>query len=134
VGRGSETILVVEDEELVRDFACRYLEAQGYHCVEAANGKEALEIVQRRGKEIDAVVTDVVMPFMGGRELTERMDALRPGTPVLFISAYTGDEIVRRGLMEPGTPFLQKPFTPAGLATRLRALLDGRSRSLSERS
>jgi two-component system cell cycle sensor histidine kinase/response regulator CckA len=128
-GRGSETVLIVEDEEMVRNFVCRYLEAQGYRCIEASNGRQALEVLERRGSEVDAIVTDVVMPLMGGRELTERVDALRPGTPFLFISAHTGDEIVRRGLMEPGTPFLQKPFTPQALAASIREILDRRASS-----
>jgi len=120
---GSGTVLVVEDEDLVREFACRYLDAHGYRCLEARNGSEALDVVRQRGDEIGAIVTDVIMPVMGGRELKERVAELRPNIPVLFISAYTGDEVIRRGLMEAGAPFLQKPFTPEALATKLRELV-----------
>jgi two-component system, cell cycle sensor histidine kinase and response regulator CckA len=108
----------------VREFACRYLDAHGYQCLDARNGSEALDLVSQRGDEIDAIVTDVIMPVMGGRELRERVAELRPNIPVLFISAYTGEEVIRRGLMEAGAPFLQKPFTPEALAGKLRELLD----------
>jgi PAS domain S-box-containing protein len=121
--RGSGTVLVVEDEDLVREFACRYLDAYGYHCLDARNGSEAVDMVGQRGDEIDAIVTDVIMPVMGGRELRERVAELRPNIPVLFISAYTGEEVIRRGLMEEGAPFLQKPFTPEALSGKLRELL-----------
>lgn len=121
-------VLVVEDEDLVREFACRYLDAYGYHCLDARNGSEALDMVSQRGDEIDAIVTDVIMPVMGGRELRERVAELRPNIPVLFISAYTGEEVIRRGLMEQGAPFLQKPFTPEALASKLRELLGSADR------
>ncbi len=123
IERGSETVLIVEDEELLRRFTCQYLQDQGYRCLEAANGVEALEIVGRRGKELNAILTDVVMPVMGGREMAERVRRLYPDLPVLFISAYAGGDVTRRGLLEPGVPFLQKPFTPQGLVRKLRELL-----------
>jgi two-component system, cell cycle sensor histidine kinase and response regulator CckA len=124
--RGSGTVLVVEDEELVREFTCRSLRARGYRCLEAGTGVEALDLVARGNEAIDAVVSDVVMPGMGGSAMAERLAKLRPEVPVLFISAYTGEEVIRRGLLAPGMPFLQKPFTPDVVAERLRELMDGR--------
>jgi CheY-like chemotaxis protein len=119
----ARTVLVVEDEELVRDFACRLINALGYRCIPAANGAEALEWVQQRGEELHLILTDVVMPMMGGRELAERVARLRPGLPVLYMSAYSADEVARRGLLPPDVPFVQKPFTPAALGHKLRELL-----------
>ena len=121
--RGSGTVLVVEDEELVREFTCRSLRARGYRCLDVATGIEALDLVRRGTEQIDAVVSDVVLPGMGGGAMAERLAELRPTVPVLFISAYTGEEVIRRGLIAPGVPFLQKPFTPDVLAERLRELL-----------
>ena len=113
---GTKSVLVVEDEELVRDFACRLINAQGYRCLQAANGAEALEWVQERGDELDLILTDVVMPVMGGREMADRVARLRPGLPVLYMSAYSAEEVARRGLLPPDVPFVQKPFTPSQLA------------------
>ena len=124
-GRGRGTVLVVEDDDLVREFTCRSLTARGYHCREASTGREALDLVQRGNEQIDAVVSDVVMPGMGGGEMAKQLAELRPAVPVLFFSAYTGDEVIRRGLIAPGVPFLQKPFTPDVLVERLQQLLDG---------
>jgi two-component system cell cycle sensor histidine kinase/response regulator CckA len=126
--RGNETVLVVEDEALVRQFTCQLLQGQGYRCLEAANGTEALDLVQRHGDEINVVVTDVVMPGMGGSVLAEHLAALRPGLPVLFMSAYANEEVIRRGLLNRGASFVQKPFTPAELSRRLRELLTGPGR------
>ena len=120
--RGSGTVLVVEDEAQVRDFTCRVLVSHGYQCVEASNGVEALEVIRERGESIDAVVTDVVMPGMGGGALATRLVELRPWLPVLFTSAYTDEEVVRRGLIKSGAPFLQKPFTPQALVGKLGEL------------
>jgi two-component system cell cycle sensor histidine kinase/response regulator CckA len=122
--RGSGTILVVEDEPQVRDFACRVLTAHGYQCVEATNGEEALEVMQQRGDTIAALVTDVVMPKLGGGALAEQVAKLRPTLPVLFTSAYSPDEVVRRGLIPADAPFLQKPFTPEALVAKLQDLHD----------
>ena len=126
--RGSGTVLVVEDEELVREFTCRSLAARGYRCLGVRTAAEALDVVRQGDEQIDAVVTDVVMPGMGGGQMADRLAELRPSVPVLFISAYTGDEVIRRGLITPGVPFLQKPFTPDVLAERLRELLNGARR------
>jgi CheY-like chemotaxis protein len=80
---------------------------------------------------VDLVITDVVMPEMGGRELAQNLAASEPELPVLFMSGYTGDDVVHRGLLDPGAPFQQKPFTPKGLATKVRAMLDQRHSRLT---
>ncbi len=129
--RGSGTVLVVEDEEQVRDFTCRVLAAHGYRCVEANNGVEALGIMGAGGEKITAVVTDVVMPGLGGGALAERLAELQPTVPVLFTSAYSGEDVVRRGLIPADAPFLQKPFTPETLVAKLQDLTAGRSVRIS---
>ncbi|MFL5518628.1 MAG: response regulator [Gemmatimonadales bacterium] len=123
---GSETVLVVEDEDVVRAMACRGLREHGYTVLEARNGAEALAVVQENTAAIDLVVSDVVMPLVGGRELAARLAELDPALPVLYMSGYTGEDVVQRGLMDPGAPFAQKPFTPDGLARTVRELLDAR--------
>ncbi|MGE5927297.1 MAG: response regulator, partial [Gemmatimonadota bacterium] len=123
--RGSETILVVEDEEVVRDLACRVLREFGYTVLEARNGAEALHLVTSEGQNVRMVVSDVVMPGMGGRELGARLGLLRPDLPILFMSGYTGDDVVERGLLAPGSPLESKPFTPTRLAWKVREMLDG---------
>jgi PAS domain S-box-containing protein len=121
---GSETILVVEDEDIVRNLACRGLKDHGYTVIEARNGLEGLGYMKANPGSVDLVITDVVMPEMGGRELARNLSASEPDLPVLFMSGYTGDDVVHRGLLEPGAPFQQKPFTPLGLATKVRSMLD----------
>jgi CheY-like chemotaxis protein len=125
--RGSETVLVAEDEAVVRDMAARGLEAEGYRVLQARDGAEALELLGRHDGQVDFVVTDVAMPVLNGRHLAARIAELRPDLPVLFTSGYTDDEIVRRGLLESGQAFLQKPFSPSALAQRVRAMLDARA-------
>jgi two-component system cell cycle sensor histidine kinase/response regulator CckA len=122
-GRG-ERVLVVEDEALVRDFARRFLHAEGYETAEAEDGQEALTLLATDSTSFDLVLSDVVMPRMSGREFAGHLAELRPGLPVLFMSGYTNDEIMRRGLLEPGAPFLAKPFSPEALATKVREVLD----------
>jgi two-component system cell cycle sensor histidine kinase/response regulator CckA len=124
---GNETILVVEDEDVVRALACRGLREQGYTVLEARHGWEALDRVREGGHAIDLVISDVVMPELGGRELGLRLAVLQPELPVLYMSGYTGDDVIQRGLLEPGVPFQQKPFTPEGLARKVRDMLDGRA-------
>jgi signal transduction histidine kinase len=124
--RGAETILIVEDEAAVRRMASRALSSQGYAVLEAENGAEALELLARAQGPVDLVLSDVVMPVLNGRELSERLAVDRPDIRVLFMSGYTDDDIVRRGLMRPGAPFLQKPFLPADLARKVREVLKGR--------
>jgi len=122
--QGSETILVVEDEDMVRNLACRGLEEHGYTVVEAQNGTQALEYIKRHPGSVHLVVSDVVMPEMGGRELARLLVKLEPNLLVLYMSGYTGDDVLHRGLLEPGAPFQQKPFTPLGLAAKVRSMLD----------
>jgi PAS domain S-box-containing protein len=121
---GSETVLLVEDEALVRDIAAQTLRARGYTVLEAGNGDEALRVVQSHRGMIDLVITDVVMPQMGGTELAERLEEMLPGIKVLFTSGYTDNAIVSQGVLEPNTAFLHKPFTPGAIARKVREVLD----------
>jgi CheY-like chemotaxis protein len=122
--RGTERVLIVEDEEVVRTLASRCLREQGYRVAEAADGAAAIDYLRMHASEIDLVVSDVVMPTMGGRELGQRLTELAPSLPVLYISGFTGDDVVNRGLLDPSAPFLQKPFAPDVLALKVRELLD----------
>jgi len=123
--KGSETVLLVEDEPPVRDLALRLLNQQGYKVLEAGNGEEALRVVQEHiGEKIHLLLTDVVMPQMGGKELADQLKLLRPDVKVLYTSGYTDDAIVHHGVLEPGTHFLQKPFSPVALAQKVREVLD----------
>jgi PAS domain S-box-containing protein len=123
--RGRETVLLVEDEPSVRDLAHRLLNQQGYKVLEAANGEEALRVVQEHnGEEIHLLLTDVVMPQMGGKELAEKLETLRPDIKVLYTSGYTDDAIVHQGILEHGTYFLQKPFSLQTLSHKVREVLD----------
>ena len=122
--RGSETVLLVEDEAEVRGLARDILHRQGYTVLEAADGDEALRIGREQGGPIHLLVTDVVMPQMGGRELADRLKAGRAETKVLYVSGYTDDAILHQGVSETGTAFLPKPFTAAALAYKVREVLD----------
>ncbi len=122
---GTETILVVEDEDVVLALACRCLRERGYSVLEARTGREALERLDRDHR-IDLIISDVVMPDLGGRELGSRLAALRPDLSILYMSGYTGDYVIQRGLLEPGVPFQQKPFTAESLVRTVRELLDRR--------
>ena len=131
---GSETILIVEDEELVRSLASRSLREYGYTVMEARHGTDALRQLEFRS-DVDLVISDVVMPEMGGRELGRRLASLRPSLPVLYTSGYTGEDVIQRGLLEPGAPFQQKPFAPEELARTVREMLDaGRLRTAVDSS
>jgi signal transduction histidine kinase/ActR/RegA family two-component response regulator len=121
---GVETILLVEDEDTVRDLTRDILEAHGYTVLEARHGAEALRISEQHAGTIDLMLTDVVMPEMGGREVAERLTVLRPATKVLFMSGYTDSAIVHHGLLDAGTAFLQKPFSATVLVRKVRATLD----------
>ena len=120
---GSETILLVEDEAAVRQFARRALEASGYEVLVAPDGVEALAIAERHTAPIHVLLTDVVMPGMAGPELARRLSERRPTLRVLFCSGYTDDATVLDGVREAGTPFLQKPFTPEDLIQKVRDVL-----------
>jgi CheY-like chemotaxis protein len=122
--RGSETVLVVEDEEPVRRLIRKVLETRGYVVIAAEDGEEALRLAKARDGVIHLLVTDVVMPGMSGRDLAQHLASVRPETKVLYVSGYTDDAIVQHGVLEPGIAFLQKPFTPQGLARKLREILD----------
>jgi PAS domain S-box-containing protein len=121
---GSESILIVEDEEIVRELAERILKAEGYQCFTAATGAEALALLERNGHPVDLVITDIVMPGMGGRELAKAVRQRLPRARILFTSGFTDDEVVRRGLMEIGQPFLEKPWSAEQLLRRVREMLD----------
>jgi two-component system cell cycle sensor histidine kinase/response regulator CckA len=120
------TVLLVEDEPMVRGLAVRQLQALGLEVLQAADGAEALAMVQGRERAVDVVLTDVVMPGMSGRQLAEHLLEVQPGVPVLFMSGYTEDEGIRRGVLEAGAPFLQKPFTLQQLRMGLAALVPPR--------
>ena len=122
---GDETILLVEDEPAVRELAARVLRGQGYTVLEAGNGLEALRVVeQEQTARIDLLLTDVVMPGLGGGALAEQLIAIRPGIKVLFTSGYTEDAMLHAGQLASGTHFLHKPFAPAALAQKVRGILD----------
>jgi two-component system, cell cycle sensor histidine kinase and response regulator CckA len=120
---GTETILLVEDEESVRQLVRDTLESKGYKIVEAGNGDEGIRAAVRYDGKIDLVITDVVMPGMGGRELAEQIVKLRPGTKVLFLSGYAEDAILSDGGIDNATAFLQKPFTLQNLSRKVREVL-----------
>jgi len=122
--RGSETLLLVEDERSVRELATRVLTEAGYHVIPASNGIEALAAVERHRGAIHLVVSDVVMPQMGGKELSDRLSSRAHATRVLFMSGYTDDAIARHGVLEEGTHLLSKPFTGATLLRKVRQVLD----------
>ena len=123
-GAPRRTILVVEDEPAVRDLVCRTLVRSGYTVRQAVDGEEALRVVADQGETIDLVLTDLVMPVLGGRELGERLAAQRPGMKVLYMSGYTDDARVRDGIEGDPAAFIGKPFTPRSLIARVRAALE----------
>ena len=125
--RGTETVLLVEDEDVVRAVASKILELQGYSVLGASDGEAALRVCQRYEGVIHLMITDVVMPGMSGRELAERVAVLHPGTKVLYMSGYTDDAIVHHGVLDAGTPFIGKPFAPDALARKVREVLDTKS-------
>jgi PAS domain S-box-containing protein len=121
---GNESVLVVEDEDVVRQLAQRILEEAGYTVMLARNGREGLEVLERRGRSVALVLIDLVMPELGGRELGRRLAHDPKSPPVLYMSGYTGDHIAKHGLLDPGVAFVQKPFQPEELARRVRQAID----------
>jgi two-component system cell cycle sensor histidine kinase/response regulator CckA len=122
--RGSEVVLLVEDEEGVRELAQEYLRMSGYKVLTAHDGHTAVEAVSMHDGPIHLLMTDVVMPGISGRELAARVSAIRPGIKILYMSGYTDRAIMHHGALEPRAPLLQKPFTLAMLAAKLREILD----------
>jgi two-component system, cell cycle sensor histidine kinase and response regulator CckA len=129
---GDETVLLVEDEPEVRSLVQRILKTQGYTVVTAANPDEALAVAREFKGTIQVMVTDIVMPGMSGLQLAERLLPTRPNMRVLFVSGYTHDAIGPNGVLEPGTAFLQKPFTPNALARKVREVLESAPRHLKD--
>jgi PAS domain S-box-containing protein len=123
--RGTETVLLIEDEPGVRSVARAALQGQGYQVLEAGSGEEALRVADGHGGQLDLVVTDVVMPGLDGREVVDALRSRRDQLKVLYVSGYTDDSVVRNGIGEAADAFLQKPFTPQILARKVRAILDG---------
>jgi CheY-like chemotaxis protein len=121
---GSETVLLAEDEDSVRRLAQRVLEKAGYTVLTAKNGGEAQLIAETHPGPIQLLVTDMVMPMMSGRQLAERVKAQRPDMRVLYLSGYTDSTITRKGLLDNGAHFLQKPFTNETLTRKVREALD----------
>jgi len=121
---GTETILVAEDDDMLRPLAKGLLQKLGYTVLEAENAERALDLARARTGPIHLLVADVVMPGASGRELARRLAHTRPDTRVLYVSGYTDDAIVHHGMLEPGLNFLQKPFTPGALARKVREILD----------
>jgi PAS domain S-box-containing protein len=128
---GTETLILVEDQEEVLDLATAVLRDRGYTVLKAAGGAEAIEVCAAHDGPIDLLITDVVMPGMNGRQLAERLAQSYPDLKVLYISGYTNDAVVRRGFLESGLRFLQKPFTGNVLAQRVRDVMDGGSGSVA---
>jgi len=125
---GTETILLVEDAALVRNLARQVLETAGYRVFEAASAEAAIDLCERiNGDRIDLLLTDVVMPGMSGNEMSRILVKKQPGMPVLYMSGYTDDAIVQHGVLEAGINFLQKPFSPGALASKVREVLDASS-------
>ena len=122
---GTERLLVVEDEDTVRALVVEMLQLAGYSVIEARHGGEALLICEQSKDRIDLLVTDVVMPQMSGRQLAERLAPLQPSMKVLFMSGHTDDAVIRHGVENAMMSFIQKPFTPAALARKVRDVMDG---------
>jgi two-component system cell cycle sensor histidine kinase/response regulator CckA len=119
---GGFTVLVVDDEEAVRRLACRMLTWTGYQALEASHGREAIATIEQHAGSVHLVLTDIKMPGMNGRELGRHVEQRWPGKPILYMSGFAS-EVFENGLLEPGAPFLSKPFTQDDLAQKVRRLL-----------
>ena len=118
-----ETVLVVDDEQMVRRLAARILLGEGYHVLEAAGGEEAIRVLQRASQRIQLVVTDVAMPGIGGRQLGETIFRCWPRVRVLFMSGFPAHRMVESGALDPASPFLQKPFNRDQLTRKVKDVL-----------
>jgi CheY-like chemotaxis protein len=120
---GSETVLVVEDHDDVRQMIIASLEVSGYKVLEAANGRAAIELAGQHPGTIDLLLTDVIMPGMTGKEMADALSLMRPNMKVLFISGYSGEVIAKRGVLDDDVAYLPKPFSPTVLAAKVREVL-----------
>jgi CheY-like chemotaxis protein len=125
---GSETILVVEDDDAVRKMTRTFLTINGYKVLEARDAREAIQIVEQHCSAIDLLLTDVVMPGIKGRELVAQIGKICDALPVLYMSAYTEDAAVNNGILDAGTAFIEKPFGPDDLAAKVRTILESSAR------
>ncbi len=121
---GTETVLIIEDDEGLREFARKFLTGKGYRVLTAENGEDALRLSEAHDGSIDLMITDVVMPKMGGKETAERLQGFCPHLKVIYMSGYTDNAIVRHGVLAPGLNFIEKPFAPEGLVRKVREVLD----------
>jgi CheY-like chemotaxis protein len=122
--RGSEVVLVAEDNDQVRELVTRILTPLGYTVIEAANGSEALAAAESCGRPVDLLLSDVIMPEMNGKELADRLTATHPALKVAYMSGYTAEAIVHRGKLAAGMHLIPKPFAPSVLAREVRRALD----------
>jgi CheY-like chemotaxis protein len=125
--RGSETVLLAEDEDGIRRVGARILSELGYTVLAARNGEEAIELAAKHDGSIDILVSDVVMPEMNGLELWDRLRMGRPAIPALFMSGWASEAVVRHGILDGQVPFLQKPFSSQQLGLKIREILDARN-------
>jgi CheY-like chemotaxis protein len=122
--KGTETILVVEDEDEVRNLVCEMLQINGYNILEASNGENALSICKQYKEPIHLVLTDIVMPKMSGHDLVARLLHIQPQMKILYMSGYTDIALIHKGMLDSDIKFIQKPFTPLDLARKIRGILD----------
>jgi CheY-like chemotaxis protein len=124
---GAETVLLVEDEPLVRALSRKVLQRAGYRVLSAGGGPEALDLADQQEEPIHLLLTDVVMPGMSGRDVVRHLSPKHPAMKVLYVSGYADEAVARHGVLDPGTWFIQKPFTPEALTRKVREVLDASS-------